>query len=205
MTKSEKNMGDAGQNKKYIFSKSHMIIFIIGLISTIISFLLDSYIILFISLIQNIFFTDFFSIITLIGEIEFFIPMSIIISIFFFARKKRVSGLWFSVVVVGIIVFFTKLIINRPRPYESHDIIAMIHTTMSSFPSGHAMVVFSLVPFMTKNFPSHKYYFFAIAILVAFSRVYLNVHYFSDIVAGAFIGYLIGMIISVIEEKYDWR
>lgn len=198
-------MKDAGQNKKYIFSKSHMMIFIIGVISTIISFLLDSYIILFISLIQNVFFIDFFSIITLIGDIEFFIPISIIISIFFFARKKRVFGLWSSVIAVGIIVFFTKLIINRPRPYESHDIVAMINTSMSSFPSGHAMIVFSLVPFTTKNFPSHKYYFFAIAILVAFSRIYLNVHYLSDIVAGAFIGYLIGMILSVMEEKYGWR
>jgi undecaprenyl-diphosphatase len=76
---------------------------------------------------------------------------------------------------------------------------------MSSFPSGHAMIVFSIVPFLMKNFPKQKYYFILLAVLVAFSRIYLNVHYLSDIVAGAFLGYLIGVIFSDLEDKYGWK
>lgn len=194
-------MKESVQDKKYIFSKDCVIIFFVGVIFTLISFLLDLYVVVFMSLIQSAFFIDFFRILTLIGDIGFFIPISIIISIFFLARNKRVSGLWLSVISVGIIVFITKLIINRPRPYESHDIVAMINTSMSSFPSGHAMIVFAAVPFLEKNFSNYKYYFFATAILVAFSRIYLNVHYLSDIVAGAFIGYIIGKIFSKLEDR----
>ncbi|HGJ66180.1 TPA: phosphatase PAP2 family protein [bacterium] len=183
------------------FSNDYVDIFFIGTILTLLSFFIDSYVVMFMSIIQNFILIDIFSIITMLGNIEFFIPISIVISIFFFARKKRIFGLWLSIIVVGIIVFFMKLIINRPRPFVSQNLVAIINTNMSSFPSGHAMIVFSLVPFMTKNFPNHKNYFFAIAILVAFSRIYLNVHYLSDIVAGGFIGYLVGLFFSRIENK----
>jgi undecaprenyl-diphosphatase len=42
------------------------------------------------------------------------------------------------------------------------------------------------------------------AILVAFSRVYFGVHYLSDVIAGAFIGYLIGYLAMNLEEKYKY-
>lgn len=188
-----------------IFEKSKLRIFIIGLICSIFSLFLDSYVVGLILLMQNVLIIDFFRIITLIGDIEFFIPVAIIISIFFLARKNKLSGLWASIIVVGVISFLIKIFVNRPRPYESQNVASLVNTAMSSFPSGHAMIVFSIVPFLVKNFTKQKYYFILLAVLVAFSRIYLNVHYLSDIIAGAFLGYLIGTIFSDLEDKYRWR
>ncbi len=191
--------------KKNIFENSKLKIFVVGLIFSVFSFFLDSYVVSLMILMQNIFLINFFKVITLIGDLEFFIPIAIIISIFFLLRKKRVSGLWVSAFTVGILSFLLKFFIDRSRPYESQNVASLVNTSMSSFPSGHAMIVFAVVPFMIKNFPKQKYYFMIIAALVAFSRIYLNVHYLSDIVAGAFLGYLIGMVFSELEDKYRWR
>jgi len=58
---------------------------------------------------------------------------------------------------------------------------------------------------MLKNFPKYKIWFWTVALLVAFSRLYLEVHYLSDVIAGAFIGYIIGVIFIMLGEKYGWK
>lgn len=180
-------------------------IFIVGVVLTLISFFMDQYFVSLMLLMQNSFLISLFELITLIGNIEIFVPIVLIMSIFFFAKKKKILGMWTSMLSVGAISYLLKFIIGRARPYESQNIPSIINTSMSSFPSGHAMIIFSLVPVLVKNFPKKKYYFWSIATLVSFSRVYLNVHYLSDIIAGAFLGYLIGMIFSELEDRYDWK
>ncbi|GAB4202131.1 MAG: hypothetical protein Fur0023_07570 [Bacteroidia bacterium] len=61
---------------------------------------------------------------------------------------------------------------------------------LNSFPSGHstaAFILFSFIAFHLKN-PLHQFTISVIAILVAFSRVYLSQHWLNDILAGSFIG-----------------
>ncbi|MGH2643776.1 MAG: phosphatase PAP2 family protein, partial [Chitinophagaceae bacterium] len=77
-----------------------------------------------------------------------------------------------------------------------------------SFPSGHAAVTFVIATILSLNY--RKSYiviiFFAWAILVAFSRLDLGMHYPSDVIAGAFIGFIISWIVYKIflriREKY---
>jgi undecaprenyl-diphosphatase len=76
---------------------------------------------------------------------------------------------------------------------------------MSSFPSGHTMMFFSIIPIMSKNFPKTKILFWTLAVLIGLSRIYLGVHYFSDVIAGALIGYGIGWICIKMGEKYAWK
>ena len=42
------------------------------------------------------------------------------------------------------------------------------------------------------------------AILIAFSRVYLGLHFVSDVIAGAALGYLVGRIVVKIEKEYKF-
>jgi undecaprenyl-diphosphatase len=88
-----------------------------------------------------------------------------------------------------------KLGFNRPRP---SIFVPAVHTVSSSFPSGHAMsaaIVYSTVAYLAARL--HKRYWarwlvmtaalFLVA-LISFSRIYLGVHYPSDVVAGVAIG-----------------
>jgi undecaprenyl-diphosphatase len=180
-------------------------IFIIGVVLTMLSFFIDQYFVNLMLLLQNSFLISLFELITLIGNTEVFVPLAIVMTIYFFAKKKKLLGLWASIISIGALSYLLKIFINRPRPYEMQNISSLINVSLSSFPSGHSMIVFSIVPFLVKNFSKQKHYFWAIALLVAFSRIYLNVHYLSDIVAGAFLGYLIGSIFSELEDKYKWK
>jgi undecaprenyl-diphosphatase len=75
-----------------------------------------------------------------------------------------------------------KLVVRRRRP----DSPLMATKTQLSFPSSHAVTSFAAV----RAFRAPKLY--ALAVPLALSRLYLGVHYPSDIVAGAALGTLIG-------------
>lgn len=90
-----------------------------------------------------------------------------------------------------IINLILKYSFHRLRPYETYSFIVPLkreHTP--SFPSGHTSVAFSIATTLSLNFP--KWYFilpaYFYAGLVGYSRLYMGVHYPSDILTGAFIG-----------------
>jgi undecaprenyl-diphosphatase len=63
------------------------------------------------------------------------------------------------------------------------------------------MMVFCTVPILSKEFPKFKYVWVVFASLVGLSRVYFGLHFMSDVIAGALIGYLIGMIVVGYEKE----
>jgi undecaprenyl-diphosphatase len=77
-----------------------------------------------------------------------------------------------------------KLVFNRPRPNGEH------RRSDASFPSGHAASAISLAWILTRRWRRLAVLWWALAVTVAWSRVVLNRHYLSDIVAGAGVGLL---------------
>ncbi len=68
----------------------------------------------------------------------------------------------------------------------------------SSFPSGHATVAFACATVLALAVPRLRWPLFGLAALVAFSRVYVGVHYPLDVLAGAALGVLIGLSVRYV-------
>jgi undecaprenyl-diphosphatase len=191
------------------FSKSNFLtIFYLslsGTILTLFSLMVDQWFFIFLSTDRAIFFVKLFSIITMIGNLEWFIALTFILLIIFISQGKKFYSFMAAIIFSAALSYILKMIILRPRPFEYFNISSTINTSFSSFPSGHALLIFTILPFITKNFPKYKIFFWIAALFVAFSRLYLGVHYLSDVVAGAFIGFIVGRIFIFVGEKNGWQ
>ena len=140
---------------------------------------------------------------------DWYIPILIIVCILIIIKNN-----WYfytlssSYLLSGIVVFITKILVARPRPLE-----ALIKIPSSySFPSGHTLtsLIFYMTLFYLMTEKSNKLIritfgllFCFLIVVVAFSRVCLGVHFFSDVVGG----FILGMpcllcCINIIEKNF---
>ncbi|MGO5053099.1 phosphatase PAP2 family protein [Lachnospiraceae bacterium LCP25S3_G4] len=138
----------------------------------------------------------------------FWIAISMVLLL---CKKTRKVGFIASVsLLLGFLLtnVWLKNFIERPRPFIQIDsLIPLISAPKDfSFPSGHTCSSFAVASVFYRMLP-RKVGICAIflAILVGFSRLYLGVHYPTDVLAGAIVGVLSGYcaeaIYNVIHEK----
>lgn len=79
-----------------------------------------------------------------------------------------------------------KHLILRPRPYDAfYDLIPIVHAGGSSFPSGHTTAAFAVALMLCRFLPRRLGIpALGMAAMVSFSRLYLGVHYPSDVAVG---------------------
>jgi undecaprenyl-diphosphatase len=95
-----------------------------------------------------------------------------------------------SVLVNGLI----KSLFRRTRPpWDPDRTVRLRRPRTSSFPSGHATSAFSAAGLLSEDDVLWPLYY-AIAVIVASSRVYVRVHHASDVLVGAAIGIALGRI-----------
>lgn len=154
------------------------------------------------------FLDKFFSIITDVNK--WYIAYVILAGIAFFKGGRRgkiaVIGLILMIVVTDQTGYrLLKESIQRLRPCIAlTDVITPVGCSGSfSFPSNHALNNFAAAIFLMRLFPNYKWIFLTVATLISFSRIYLGVHYPSDVLGGALIGIAFGYLFSAAALKVD--
>lgn len=183
---------------------SNTLVLIIGILLFILSYMLDSEINLFFNVYRNPIFGSALSIIANFGVV--LTVMLAIPSLIFYKKNKKILYLLLITFTASfILAFIIKLIVLRQRPIEAFT-YPFVEIINYSFPSMHAMVVFSLLPALIKFLPKQKYFWILFSFLVAFSRIYFGFHFLSDVVFGALFGYFIGyFFVDLYEKKKLWK
>lgn len=105
-----------------------------------------------------------------------------------------------SILLSGVGVLILKGIIGKKRPpgpieYQPFTLSSGYH----AFPSGHTTTAFALATSISYHYPKYNKLAYTLAALVGISRMYEDKHWFSDVVAGAGLGYLSARIV-----EYKW-
>lgn len=140
------------------------------------------------------FMTGFWKTVTFLGDGGWF---WIVLGVFLLVwkRTRPVGAAVLLSLAVGALItnVFLKNAVARIRPYDyTAQIRALIPPQHDfSFPSGHTCASFAAAVVCLKMLPQ-KYGISAVILagLIAFSRLYLGVHFFTDVLAGALIGTL---------------
>ena len=167
---------------------------------------------------QNGFLTAVAKVFTTFGDEAFVIPIAVLgIVLFFFKKTRKFGFALIFAIAIGTIV--TNVVVKpmalRIRPYNTLQSNAeywawykgagMLSESDYSFPSGHTTAAFEMATAMFFCFMSEKkrkiaWIFPVVALCTMGSRVYLMVHYASDVLCGLIVGMLAGLMAFVLSK-----
>ncbi|MEI7497924.1 MAG: LssY C-terminal domain-containing protein [Candidatus Falkowbacteria bacterium] len=136
-----------------------------------------------------------FFFISSLAKPEVVIVFALLLSAFWLVTRNRsyLIGLWVSLGGSTLLTYLGKMITARPRPLSG-----AYQESLFSFPSGHATVVIAFYGFFLYYFLRQQtewrkkinwlFIWIAFVVLIGFSRLYLGVHYLSDVLTGYVLG-----------------
>ena len=148
-------------------------------------------------------------IITMFGDAGIFWMACATVLLIFRKHRRTGLGMWFAM-AIGLLIcnIILKPAVGRMRPYDfqmEHFQVAINllidKETSLSFPSGHTIASFEAATVLLINSKLMGIPALILAILIAFSRMYLYVHYPTDVIFSVFAGILFGIIGNLIAKK----
>jgi undecaprenyl-diphosphatase len=119
---------------------------------------------------------------------------------------------WKMVLEAIIAAVFTRFVLTtiirwlwfRPRPFVALNFLPLIEQSPKegAFPSGHASFFFALSTIVYFYNKKAGAVFYVASFLIIISRVFVGVHWPSDILAGALLGILMGWILNMLSRKH---
>jgi undecaprenyl-diphosphatase len=139
----------------------------------------------------------FFRHITHLGGARMTISITMLI-LLFSTMPIRLWGIQSAVSLAGshLLVALIKKVYPRNRPYLSLAQARVLPNPLKdhSFPSGHSTAIFSLVTPYIIHVPSLAVLLLPAALCVGFSRIFLGLHYPSDVLVGSILGTMFGIL-----------
>ncbi|HEY3883664.1 MAG TPA: phosphatase PAP2 family protein [Vicinamibacterales bacterium] len=108
------------------------------------------------------------------------------------------------VLALAISDYVLKPIVHRSRPFIAAPSVPVVGQRPhdSSFPSGHATSSFAGAVSLARLLPQAAVLWWTLAVAIAYSRIYIGVHYPSDVVAGAALGIAVALLTETLAR---WR
>ncbi|PIS40247.1 MAG: hypothetical protein COT32_00660 [Candidatus Nealsonbacteria bacterium CG08_land_8_20_14_0_20_36_22] len=129
---------------------------------------------------------------------EYVLVFCLILFLFLNFKKRWriiVQALLSAVLARLVIVNFIRCLWQRPRPFIENNINLLLdYPNKASFPSGHAAFYFAISTIVFLYNKKAGVLFFIASFLISLARVFVGIHWPSDILVGAFIGILVGWL-----------
>lgn len=153
----------------------------------------------------NVFFINY----TFMGDGIFAVCL-IAAMFFYFKRTQCAFALLYSFLISGLAAQLIKNLVNSPRPklyFEAGTYLNFIDgvtlTGNSGFPSGHTATAFAIATVLALMMKNKKWQLLIIpaAALAGYSRIYLAQHFLLDVIAGALLGSISGVLAFYIAQN----
>lgn len=132
----------------------------------------------------------------------------LLLVLFLFRNYKKywqmtVWSLFTAFLARFVIVDIIRWIWARPRPFVENNVNLLVdRVNQSAFPSGHAAFFFAIATFVYLYNKKAGILFFFASFLISISRVFVGIHWPSDILAGAVTGILSSFLIILFFRKF---
>lgn len=149
-------------------------------------------------------FTDF-------GDVQYYFVPTLFLALVCLPFRRDISSkcmyIFCSIAAAGILVTLLKMLFGRARPsrHFAEDIYGFLFLQTNgsyfSFPSGHTTVFFSAFAAFGVLLPKYRVAFLVTAFALSFTRVLVEMHYLSDVIAGGLLGTLTAYLLGSVWHK----
>lgn len=138
----------------------------------------------------------FFSILIILGTV--YVWLVFVPALWWKGKKNEAVDLFFLILLVLLVTTLLKFLFAAPRPEDIREVPIPVPGYFGfdvySFPSNHASRAFACALFLSFKFRKWTVPLFVYAFLIGLAKIYVGAHYPGDIIAGAAIGIIFGLI-----------